>query len=371
MMHKGALAMLLNFKGMKSWQIKKLLIWLVMVVIIGGGYLAWAGMSLYQDKTSDSAKWEAALKTSPELQAKVDARSANAVPVTTGSYVENLKEINIKSSYFRLVAQIWFRWEGDPGLDMMNNFEVYKGLVNKMEVIKDFHEGTTNYQLVRLDVSVTKNFWTKRFPLESHQLRFYVESLHPIEQVVLAPDTALSGLNENLDIAGFRPIRHVTGVIAHEYQNSFSDPQLDGAVITSEFVTAIEVNRYDFGLYVKCFIALVGTLTWVLITLFLSTYHRIDPLGMVPGTLFGTVTNIMVGANLLPDALAMGLLEYVNTWGIMTILGVTIAIININSSRNQFNDKDFAVSYGKLMFYSILGITLLGHILLPVCAFIF
>ena len=140
---------------------------------------------------------------------------------------------------------------------------------------------------------------------------------------------------------------------------------------TSEFVGAIELNRVDFGLYAKCFIALVGTLTWVLITLFLSSYHKIDPLGMVPGTLFGTVANIMVGASLLPDSLQMGLLEFVNTFGILIILFASVAIISVNSSRNHHEHKEFADGYAKLMFYSIMVLTVFGNILLPCCAYLF
>ncbi|MGL6292210.1 MAG: hypothetical protein ACRC2P_02100, partial [Eubacterium aggregans] len=51
---------------------------------------------------------------------------------------------------------------------------------------------------------------------------------------------------------------------------------------------------------------------------------------MIPAALFGTVTNIMVGANLLPEAIDTGLLEFVNFFGIAILLAGAIAIININ-----------------------------------------
>lgn len=92
---------------------------------------------------------------------------------------------------------------------------------------------------------------------------------------------------------------------------------------------------------------------------------------MIPAALFGTVSNIMVGANLLPDALEVGLLEYVNIWGIFTILAVTISVINVNRIRSKFEDRDFAKFFGRVMFYSIITLTLLGHVLMPLSAYMF
>ena len=109
----------------------------------------------------------------------------------------------------------------------------------------------------------------------------------------------------------------------------------------------------------------------MLITLFICTYHRVDPLSMIPAALFGTVTNIMVGANLLPDALQLGLLEFVNIFGIVTILAVAMTIININRIRNKYEDRDFASFYGRVMFYTILVLVVAGNIILPMSAYMF
>lgn len=342
------------------------------MVIIGTVFLSVASYVLYQDKISEDDYWDSALTVSAETQAKVDALSTNATKVSVGTYVENLKEISLKSSNFRLEFLVWFRWQGDEDLDMMNHFRVYKGLINRQEVVKEYHENGEHYQLVRVDATVTKNYWTRRFPLESHQLRFYLESEYLADRVVLIDDAGSSGYNRSLSIAGYELKRHATASYAMEYDSTNGDPTIgkDAAhAVTTEHVTALEINRGSWGLYIKCFIALFGTTTWVLITIFICTYHRVDPLGMIPAALFGTVSNIMVGANLLPDALEMGLLEFVNIWGIMTILAGALAIININRIRNKYEDRDFAVLYGRTMFITIVVYTLVGHLLLPLTAF--
>lgn len=343
----------------------------LLVVVTGAVFLSYAVITLYQDKMAEHEYWDNSFTESDYLKEEVAQRSQNAIQVQTGTYIENLKEISLKTSSFRLVMLIWFKWKGSGDLDMASNFKVYKGTINKMETVKDYHKGDENYQLVRADITVTKNYWTRRFPLESHQLRTYLESNYPVEQVVLQADTENSGFNPNLSVAGYSLRRYGTDICSVKYENNHSDPEIKGNVITNEFMTEFEINRSDWGLYVKCFIALFGTSTWVLIVLFLNTYHRVDPLSMIPAALFGTVSNIMVGANLLPDALEVGLLEYVNIWGIFTILAVTISVINVNRIRNKFEDRDFAKFFGRVMFYSIIALTLIGHILMPIASYMF
>lgn len=358
-------------RKLEKWQWRRLLCNFLIYVVVVVVFLSATVTALVKDRTGEDYYWNSSMSESQDMASEVTARSAGATKVSVGTYIENLKEINIKSAYYRVVAQVWFRWEGDEDLDMKDNFRVYKGLMNKMEVIKDYHENGVNYQLVRCDVSVTKDYWTVRFPLESHQLRMYITSNLPVEQVVFVDDHDNSGLNKSLSISGYDVRRHDTAVISVKQDGTHGDPELTDDLILSEHMTQLELNRGSWGLYLKCFIALVGTITWVLIALFLNTNHHIDPLGMLPAALFGTVTNIMVGANLLPDAMQAGLLEYVNIFGIGTILAVTMTIININRIRNKYEDKAFAALLGRVMFITIIVCTLAGNILLPCSAYMF
>lgn len=361
----------MKFKDLKDWQKKRLLFSFFTYVIVAIAFLTITVTALYQDKKAEDQYWESMLKPPAEVEARASTFDQNATKVLTGTYIENLKEINIKSSSYRVVALIWFKWEGNDSLDMAKHFRIYKGTMNKMENVKNYHENGVNYQEVRCDVTITKSFWTKRFPLESHQLRMYIESELPVDDVVFVNDKENSGVNSGLGISGYYLKRNATGTTMVEYDNNRSDPEIPGGVINSEQVTALEINRNGMGLYVKCFVALVGTITWVLITLYICTNHRVDPLSMIPAALFGTVTNIMVGANLLPDALELGLLEYVNVFGIATILVVALSIININRIRNKYEDREFAAYYGRVMLFTVTTVTLLGNILLPISAYLF
>ncbi len=351
----------------EKWQIKKLLAWFLGFVIIGGGYICYTTYTLYRDKSAEEYYWQKNMLDREAEAIGAQQVGAETTRVFTGTYLESVKEVALRSSYYRVVCSIWFRWKGDDDLDMVNNFHIYNGTTNKLEVMEDTMINGWHYQRCRLDVTVNNDFWTVRFPLESHQMRFYIEPNMPAKRVTLEKDGDNSSYNPNIGIPGFYIVRHDTAEFTQVYDTSYGKNSDDE--ITSEFMTQLEINRSGLGLYAKCFIALFGTSLWVFITMFLCTYHRVDPLSMIPAALFGTVSNIMVGANLLPDALEIGLLEYVNAWGIFTIIAGALTIININRIRNKHGDNRFAALFGRVMSFTLMFIVILGHILMPLSAY--
>ena len=364
----------MKIRDMLGWQKKKLAFCFIFYVVIGIVFLSVTISMLATDKLGEDVYWNEAVNPSGDVMKAAQAMSEKhgAVEVTVGTYVENIREISLSDNNFTLEALVWFKWNGAPSLNMAENFVVYKGSINERTIMKNYSNGGVNYQLVRLDVTITKNYWNRRFPLESHQLKMYIESDYEAEKVRFVADKADSGVNHSLAISGFVIRRNDTSAIAYKYDNNRGDPEIgDEELIYYEHCTALEINRDGMGLYIKCFVALFGTTVWVLIALYICTYHRVDPLSMMPGALFGAVSNIMIGANLLPDSLQTGLLEFVNIWGVFTIIAVTIVIINMNRIRNKHQEKEFARTLGRVMFYTILVGTLLVHILLPIIAFSF
>lgn len=358
----------LRYRDMKPWQKKRLYVFVAIYIVVFAAYMIYTCTAILNDAWSERADCKSAQQTDPAVLAQVEMRGANATQVLVGCYIENVKDLSLKNSSVTAVMETWFKWEGNDDLNMAENFRVYKGVISNKHMVSESHENGVNYQLVRYTVVLSKNFTTQRFPIDAHQLHFYVESDYPVEQVNFVADTENCDTNTSLSINGYNMGDTVFETFYHEYSNAHSDPSVKGTVITSEFLTSIEIHRSSLGLYAKCFIALVGTIGWVLITLYINTFHHIDPLGMIPAALFGTVSNIMVGANLVPDALELGLLEYVNILGIMIILGTAISIINVNRIRAHYTDRDFARLFGRTMFKIMLGVTIIGNLALPLTA---
>lgn len=360
--------------ALEAWQKKRLFSWLAIFSVMAGIFLTYAITTVHNDRAKQDANWEYPFTVNEEIMADVERirGESNPTEVAIGTYLEDLKDFSLKNGTFRLTSMVWFKWKGNDDLNFVDNFRVYKGYINRSSLIEDItlHDGT-RYQSFRVDVTITKQFETSRFPLESHQLRMYIEPDYTINEVVLVDDKESNSYASNISITGYEICNYDTGIFYYRYPTDYGHGEYSNGKISSEHITAIELNRSSVGVYLKCFIALFGTTSWVLIVLYICTFHRVDPLGMLPAALFGTVTNIMVGANLLPDALDLGLLEFINFWGIFTIITVTVGVININRIRNKFEDRDFAKFFGKTVFFFVLMVIILGHTLIPLAAYKF
>ncbi len=350
---------------------KRVLLLAAAYIIVAVTFFSVALSTLYNDKAGEDGYWVSAMKTDEKTQKRYDELSKDALEVTVGTYVETIKEISIKNSSFTVGFTAWYSWEGGDDYDPVDHTKIYNGTISHKEVAKSIDEGDSHYRRVDYVATIHKNFWTIRYPLESHQLRIYLQSEYTAGRVVYRLDRENSDCGPSLSINGYDVVRHDVSEYAIKTDSNYGDPELSDDAVYSEIVTAIEINRNSMGVYVKCVIALFGTSLWVLIVLFINTQHRVDPLSMIPAALFGAVSNIMVGANLLPDALQMGLLEYVNILGIMTILGGAISIINVNRVRAEHKDFEYAKQIGRTMFIIVLTTAVLGHVLLPLTAYAF
>ena len=338
--------------------------------LVAGLMLLYFCVSLYGNTQNDNNQWKKTFTNPPKIQADLEEASTNATKVTCGTYVGNIYDVDMAQGTFTVNFMTWFRWHGDDIPDMANHFRIYKGVILNKNIVKDYKKGNIHYQLLRANVRVAHNFWTKGFPLDQHHLRFYIEPYYSAKRVLLVPDMENSNVNLDLHITGYNVTKSGMGGRAYEYRNTRGDMEIEGAKnIYSEIVTAVQIKRDGLGLYVKCFIGLFGCLIWALMVLYINIYHRVDPLSMLPGALFGCVANIMVGASLLPDALELGLLEYVNIWGIFIILSVALVVMKVNDMRRIYKEHGvvsyYTAVYGRLMFYSVTFLAVLGNVLMP------
>lgn len=366
-----------DWRHIEGWQKRRLFGSLAAVILVFGVFLAVTCHQLYQDKIAEDDYWNTYLcEVNPEMQAEVEARSVDATQVETAIYLEQVRSVDVKNSQFEVVLSVAYRWEGNPELDFSSNETIhfYKGSIKSHALQMDERTGSTNYQLIRYDVVINKQYWTPRFPLESHQLRVYLEPSDTVRDLVLVPVVDECSVNRSLGITGYTMTRFDIAQTIIEYDNPMLNPAYDSYergsdTCKTEIMTQFEINRDGFGLYLKCFIALYGTATWILLCMYICTFRRVDPIGMVGAAFFGAVSNIMVGANLVPDALQMGLLEYGNLFGIAIIIAGTAVVITINTIRREKGNEGFAQFYGRIMLIAFIIIVVGGNIALPLSAY--
>lgn len=353
---------------------KRMLIgWMLFIIGAAILYLGFTCAYLIADKREEDNYWDYFLSEANAYTEEEETLMQDAAQVQTGIHVERLDSVDIKNSKFTVTFYCWFNWEGHDELDMEDGFTIYEGSVNHVEKLEEHREDGSNYQLFEVNADISKEFSTRRFPLGSYQLRIYLQPKADISQVVFEPDVEGSGVDEKLNAAGFALAREETGLFIYRRAADADGAYYkgNGTETYSEVMTMLELNRDSIGLYVKCTIALVGTSIWALLALFLCSHHQRDSLGMMPAILIGTVTNLMIGANLVPDALHTGLLEFINIWGIYTVLLAATLIVVINRLYTKPENGAFAALFGKTVFYALLITTLIGHLALPLSAYRF
>lgn len=365
-----------DWRHMESWQKRRLFGSIAAIIAIFGLFLALTCSQLYADRAGEDFYWDKYLNENPEMQETVEQYSQDATEVLVGTYLENIRAVDIKNSQFEVEMNVWYRWEDNDKIDFSGKDTVhfYKGQVKSSSVIDNYHEGAVHYQQIRYDVVVNKQFWTPRFPLESHQLRIYLEPSENVNDVYFVVDEENSYTNPSLGISGFRLMRFDVAQNIVEYDKTNSNPEYaafeDGKTYKSELMAQAEISREDFGLYIKCFIAMYGTTAWILLCLYICTFRRVDPLGMIGSAFFGAVSNIMIGANLVPDALKLGLLEYGNLFGVGVIIAGTAVVIGINAIRKEHENHAFAEFYGRIMLALFVVVVVVGNIALPLSAWL-
>ena len=361
----------------QSWQKRRLVVSVIVLLVIFVPYLVFACLTMYEDAQAEDDYWNSYLEPpSAEVQALVDEYSEDAAKVDVAFNLEQVQSVDIAKSTFTVMMNVAYRWEGHDDLDFTSkhNVSFYKGDIADILVLEDEHDGTTNYQYVQYIVTINKDYWTVRFPLESHQLRLYLEPSYNVNRVVFNVDRDACYVNPNLAISGYELMRWDTNVEIladdHAMLNPLYDDYADPTVYTTEAMLQLEINRSGIGVYLKCTVAMFGTLGWILLCLYVATFRHVNALGMVGSAFFGAVSNILVGANMLSSALQLGLIEYVNLFGLGIIVASTAVVIAINTIRNEIENEAFAQFYGRVMLVLIAILMIAANVLLPVCAYL-
>lgn len=384
---------LLHPQSMTSSQRRNVYFTMGIVIILFVVFLTICSAHLIKDKNSEQAYWDSYMQDfDKETQAIIDRHSKNATEVEVAMDVEEIRGVDMKNSNFKLCMNVSYKWKGHDDWDFSNSNMVhfYKGNItscginedfrggknlgssNNAEVAKAIEKSGMNYQNVYYEVTISKAYWTPRFPLESHQLRFFITPSDNINQIIFKVNQDESYISDYVSIKGY----DVVNFGANEFlscsdkhmMNPVYENYSDKKVYTMEVMGQIEINASGIGTYIKCFIALFGTLAWILMCLYVCTYRRVDSLGLTGSAFFGAVSNIVVSASLLPDALQMGLVEYVNIFGIAIIITVALLIIRINNFRNERDRAIFARFYGKSMFWLLVVLVIISNLILPLSA---
>ena len=371
---------MMKWKDLKSWQKRKIIRWFSFFIVIAILYIGYVVMDMQKEKQASKDAWAAMMAQDKAIQEQTYDEDNPPTFVTVGTYLETIKDISLKTNSYRISFVAWFRWKDNDNLDFTKHGRVYNAQQHSLEVLKDYHKDGVHYQQILVDVTCSRNFSTKRFPLDTHNMSFYLESTESSEDVIFIADTLNSGVNPNLSVSGYAVTGYFVSSTFYDFPNTLNNPRLNNPMQHAMMATHLQTARGDLGLYLRCFIALLGALIWVMISVYICAHHRVNPLGTLSSALFGSIGNVMIGAALLPDVLELGLVEFVNFFGTLVIIGGTLCIIQINNIRDNrkgFGDGEntandarlYAKFFGRVMFFTLLAIAIIGNLIIPLSTY--
>ncbi|MBF0518151.1 MAG: hypothetical protein HQK92_00315 [Nitrospirae bacterium] len=296
--------------------------------------------------------------------------TGNYATVKIGTYVEDVDNLSIKDSMWSVNFYIWFTWQGDAKLDPGGKLVVVDGVVNKKELLEDYHgKDGSNYQRYRISAKIIKFFDTARVPIEDHMLNIYVEdgSRDGTKLRYVADET--SNISSRLNIPGFKITGYSNVVKTHTYKSSYGDPRVspDSKKVFSQYIAAVRIKRIDFGFYLKIFLSLFAALLLTLSSFFIKPSDVGPRFALPTGAYFGAVANTYLANSLLPTSGSFGLVDHVAGVGLFTIF-ISIAAALLSSYYARMEDKELSLALDRIMFQVVGICCVAANIIIPWCA---
>ena len=346
-----------NFRSLTPKGKRHIIIAMLILVIPVTVYALVGSIHMHENKISATKEYNDHMEINPETIADLEARN-DTYPVRVGLYMESISDISVATNSWKAKFLLWFSWEGDhltPEQYPGESFIIGNGQQTDKTLLEEYHENGVHYQQYRVFATIEKYFDTTRYPLDSHQLKIFIESDKDMGEVYYIADAEHSGPSPYLSIAGFDILNTDVGLYLNEYSSNMGHPSLTEKGFqgkkTFEYVFVTRVNRSGYSLFLKAFLSLLSILLWVCISLYNCAYNQNDAMGAINTGIFGVVSSMIVGMNLLSDARGGGLIEYINFFSLAMILIITVYVIRINRFRAKDVSEAFVTAYAKSLFW--------------------
>lgn len=223
--------------------------------------------------------------------------------VTTGLYLNQIHELNLKENYFVADVFVWFRWRGDA--KPYESFSFIDGRVeSKNEVELSKLPDGESYACYRVVVRITKFWDVRQYPLDKQELTITIEEDRDEEDTILyIADTENSAIDPHVKMSGFVINFEGARVGLGEYHSNFGDTSIPTgntaryARATISLTLAREGNTYFAKLFFALWIsALIGFLA------FMIKPQNVDPrFGLGVGAIFAAIASEYTVTSNLPE----------------------------------------------------------------------
>jgi hypothetical protein len=239
---------------------------------------------------------------------------AEPIPVTVGTYINQISELNLRENAVTADFYIWFRWKGE-GINPIETFEVVNGRIEDRQIVDRRTIGDMEYAQARVLASLNNHWDVRRFPLDRQNITLAIEDAQAdTRHIVYVPDVENSAYNPNITIPGYHLGASSAAATINTYETNYGDPTLPTGNPSeyARYLYSMEIERPDWSYALKLF-STIFISAMVAFLAFLVKPTDLDPrFGLGVGALFAVVASTFVITSQLPDSDQLTLSDKIN-----------------------------------------------------------
>lgn len=351
-------------------------LWLVFGAVVPRAAMAGAGAPAAMEAPAVPARDAGALDAAAgPARAAPEAAGAPATPsvpakVETGIYVNDIQDIDFRTSSFSADFYIWFRWKDgalDPAktMEFMNRFQPNDHRRDSLlDAPKAMPDGS-KYALIRAQGRFSAKFELDKYPFDEQQLTIVFEdTTNGDTRQIYVPDKPAVTLNPYITLPGFKIGRPQLRIIENLYPTNFGDQTVAEQEAYSRAMAVLPITRPLAALSLKTFVPVLLMIVCSALALLVRPQHVDGRIGLsITALLTLVAVQLMAGAS-QPDVDDLTMLDqvYLASYAFIVLVLARVAATSwtvadeARAGRVARNDRRMAFALGLIYLLALAGI---------------
>ncbi|MFO0692228.1 MAG: hypothetical protein U0230_01610 [Polyangiales bacterium] len=307
-------------------------------------FLAASAPARADDGADAGAEVAEAGADAPQLHEEAHVQEDILTEVQVGTYVNRLREIDLKNGTFEVDFWIWFRWRGTE-VRPDQSFEVVNGRIEDRTEGEILDDQGFNYASSRVRATIFHVFDAARFPYDEHTIELRIEDKENEDhRIRYVPDVASAGIDPEVDLAEWNVVTLRPVVASFTYHSNYGFRSLGTSESKySRYRHPLHLTRAGRGKLFKLFWVSYLAVLLALLALRVRVTDLDARFGLGVGSIFAATANTYVLGDVLPDSDRITLAEQVNLLAVVAIfasLFVSVASLRLTyAGREEASEK--------------------------------
>ena len=287
------------------------------------------------------------------------AQAEDSKLVNVGAYVNQIRDVDLKSQSFSVDIYVWFKWT-NPNLSPDKTFEFMNTFDPSSSVVKETYEKSYQlasgeyYQVIRYQGRFSSNISLRSYPFDNQKLEIIFEdNALTTNNLLYTVKTGDVTVNQDLALPGYKLSAPNIKILGQQYPTDFGSPVAGNKDKYSRVVISFEITRpflpYLLKLIFPIFLVVMiaGLAFWIIPE---EVEARV---GMVVTSLLTLVALQITTNSNLPEVEYLMLIDLLYNISFGFVLVVMIDVV-VTTHFHKSHRDNVAISFGKkVRLYSI------------------